>query len=54
MFQKNGKKPPSWQEKLAYELHKSMRRNFTRRRVIVNRVNEIWCAELVEMQRFSK
>ena len=29
-------------------------RNFTRRRVIVNHIDEIWAADLVEMQQFSK
>ena len=54
---KKRKKPSSeesWQEKLNDELHKPMKRNFTRRRVIVNHVDEIWCSDLVEMQQFSK
>ena len=45
---KTGKK------KLADELHASIRRNFTRRRVIVNHIDEIWASDLVEMQQFSK
>ena len=41
---KNGKKPPSnWHKKLADELHKPVKRNFTRRRVTVNHIDEIWC-----------
>ena len=44
----------NWQEKLADELHKPIKRNFTRRRVIVNHIDEIWCSDLVEMQQFSK
>ena len=52
------KKPSSeeenWQVKLADELHKPLKRNFTRRRVIVNHIDEIWCSDLVEMQQFSK
>ena len=40
--------------KLADELHKPIKRNFTRRRVIVNHIDEIWCSDLVEMQQFSK
>ena len=36
------------------ELHKSIKRNFTRRRVIVNGIDKIWCSDLVEMQQFSK
>ena len=42
------------QEKLADELHKPIRRKFTRRRVIVNGIDEIWCSDLVEMGKFSK
>ena len=43
-----------WQEKLANELHKPIKRNFTRRRVITHHSDEIWCSDLVEMQQFSK
>ena len=31
-----------WQEKLADELHKPIRRNFPKRRVIVHNVDDIW------------
>ena len=54
---KKRKKPSSeenWQEKLADELHKPIKRNFTRRRVIVNHIDQVWCSDLVEMQQFSK
>ncbi|KAL9986619.1 hypothetical protein ACROYT_G000790 [Oculina patagonica] len=54
---KKRKKPSgeeNWQEKLADELHTQIKRNFTRRRVIVNHIDEIWCSDLVEMQQFSK
>ena len=52
---KKRKKPSSkWQEKLADELHKPIRRKFTRRRVIVNGIDEIWCSDLVEMGKLSK
>ena len=54
---KKRKKPLSeenWQEKLADELHTPIKRNFTRRRVIVNHIDEIWAADLVDMQKFSK
>ena len=44
----------SWQERLADELHKPIKRDFTRRRVIVNHIDQIWCSDLVEMQQFSK
>ena len=40
---KKRKKPPSKElERLADELYKSIRRNFTQRRVIVNGIDEIW------------
>jgi len=44
----------NWQEKLADELHKPLKHNFTRWRVIVNHIDEIWRSDLVEMQQFSK
>ena len=31
-----------------------IKRNFTRRRVITNHIDEIWASDLVEMQQFSK
>ncbi|PFX11591.1 putative uncharacterized transposon-derived protein F54H12.3 [Stylophora pistillata] len=46
--------PAGWQEELADELHKPVRRNFRKRRVIVNGIDEIWCSDLVEMQKFAK
>ena len=39
---------------LAEELHSGVRRKFQRRRVQVFGVDEIWSADLVEMQDFSK
>ena len=39
---------------LSEELHKSKRKNYTRRRIIVNHIDEIFAADLVEMQKFSK
>ena len=44
----------NWQVKLADELHKPIKRNFARRRIIANNIDEIWCSDLVEMQQFSK
>ena len=41
-------------EKLAEELHKPVRRKFQRRRVQVRGIDEIWAADLVDMQAFSK
>ena len=43
-----------WEEKLADELHKPIRRNFPKRRVIVHNVDDIWCSDLVHMQKLSK
>ena len=46
----NQKKPSSnWQEKLADELHTPIKCNFTRRLIIVNHIDEIWAADLVDM-----
>ena len=54
----NLKKPPSeevsWQQQLADELHKPIKRNFTRRSVIAYGIDKIWCSDLVEMQQFNK
>ena len=44
----------SWQQQLADELNKPIKRNFTRRRVITTGSDKIWCSDLVEMQQFSK
>ena len=39
---------------LAEELHKPIRRKFNKRRVLVNGIDRIWAADLVDMQAFSK
>ena len=39
---------------LAEELHKPIRRKFKRRRVLVNGIDRIWAADLVDMQAFTK
>ena len=39
---------------LANELHKPIIRKFKTRKVIVNHINDIWSADLVEMQKLSK
>ena len=39
---------------LSEELHKPKRKNYTRRKIIVNHIDEIFAADLVEMQKFSK
>ena len=50
----SSEKEINWQQQLADELHKQIKRNFTRRRVIVNHIDKIWASDLVEMQQFSK
>ena len=39
---------------LSEELHKAKRKNYPRRRIIVNHIDEIFAADLVEMQKFAK
>ena len=39
---------------LAEELHKPVRRKSKKRRVLVNGIDKIWAADLVDMQAFSK
>ena len=39
---------------LAEELYKPVTRKFQRRRVNVNAIDEIWAADLIDMQAFSK
>lgn len=39
---------------LTYTLHKSVRKNFIRNRIIVSSIDEQWEADLVEMQEFSR
>ena len=43
-----------WSQQLADELHKPIKRNFQKRSVVTNGIDEIWAADLVEMQKFSK
>ena len=42
-----------WAQQLAEELHKPITQKFTKRRVFVKGVDEIWAADLVEMGKFS-
>ena len=44
----------SWQQKLADELHKPIKRNFTQWRVIANNIDEIWTSDLIDMKPFKK
>ena len=39
---------------LSEELHKPKRKNFLRRKIIVNHIDAIFAADLVEMQKFAK
>ena len=39
---------------LSEELHKPKRKNYLRRKIIVNHIDEIFAADLFEMQKFSK
>ena len=50
---KNAKNLDTW-EGLANELHKPIKRNFRKRRVIAHNVDDIWCSDLVDMQKLSK
>ena len=43
-----------WNQQIADELHKPISRNFPKRSVISNGIDEIWAAYLVEMQKFTK
>jgi len=43
-----------WANQLANELHKPIIRKFPKRRVLVNGMDEIWAADLVDMKAFSK
>ena len=39
---------------LAEELYKPVTRKFQRRRVNVNSIDDIWAADLIDVQEFSK
>ena len=43
-----------WTDQLAEELHKPAVRHFRKRRVLVHGIDEIWGADLVDMQTFAK
>lgn len=42
-----------WTDELAEELHKPVVKKFRRRRVFVKKIDEIWAADLVDMQAFA-
>ena len=43
-----------WLSLLAAELHKPVKRNFPKRCVLSNGIDEIWAADLVEMEIILK
>ena len=43
-----------WTDDLAEELHKPVTRYFRKRRVFVNGIDEIWAADLIDMQSFAE
>ena len=45
---------PAMSEELADELHKPIRKHFEKRRVISKHVDDIWAADLVDMQYYSR
>ena len=50
----HGSGVPGMSEELANELHKPVRKNFPKRRVISNHVDDIWAADLVDMKYYSR
>ena len=47
-------KNPKFTDELAEELYKPITRKCQRRRVNVNGIDEMWAADLIDMQAFSK
>ena len=47
-------KKQKFTDELAEELYKPVTRKFQRRRVNVNGIDEIWAADLIDMQAFSE
>ena len=43
-----------WSDQLADELHRPVTKKFRKRKVIVFGIDEIWAADLVDMQAFAK
>ncbi|XP_065645837.1 uncharacterized protein LOC136076292 [Hydra vulgaris] len=52
--EKDKEKNVKWTDELANELHRPVIKHFRKRKVIVNGIDEIWAADLVDMQSFSK
>jgi transposase InsO family protein len=53
-FNKKIQMGQGWNDELAEELHKPVRRKFPRRSVIVYSVDDIWGADLVDMREWEK
>ena len=51
---KNKKKEIDGTDQLDEEHHKPITHKFTKRKVIVDGIDDIWSADLVDMQTFSK
>ena len=45
---------PEWKKQLARELLRPKRNRFPRRRVYVNKVDEIWTADLMDVHRYAR
>ena len=43
-----------WTDQLAEELHRPSVKRFRKRRVEVKGIDDIWAADLVDMQSFAK
>ena len=43
-----------WTDELANELHKPVVRHFRKRKVYVGGIDDIWAADLIDMQAFAK
>ncbi|XP_065664457.1 uncharacterized protein LOC136086111 [Hydra vulgaris] len=52
--QRKKSKNLKWTDELANELHKPVIKHFRKRKVFANGIDEIWAADLVDMQAYSK
>ena len=50
----DSKTPPKWTDKLADELHRPVVRHFPKRKVYVKAIDQIWAADLIDMQAFAE
>jgi len=53
-LKKTSRESIKWTDKLAQELHKPTRKKFRKRRVYVKGIDQIFAADLVDMQQFSR